>query len=311
MNTTPIFAVNTLNQLVITVNAANLVPLAMFGLGSCLLLFALYEYGSNEEPQYKSNNYNNNNDSDSDSSDNDSDDDDDDNGDNNELDDDLLLIGVTGRKKSGKDTIGKYLINEHGFVRVAFADSLKKACKEIFGLTNKQLYDDQIKEIVDRYWKHSPREILQNVGTELFRIELPKLCKFIDDDIWIRSVDRKIRKLRKRGYTKIVVTDVRFDNELDYIKKMKGYTWKVSRPSLLKDVDPNIPVHASEALIDGFVCDTHYENERTINELYDDVETQIDTILTPTIEPTIEPTVCTDNVLDNDDDCATRNILFM
>lgn len=157
----------------------------------------------------------------------------------NDSSDEFILIGVTGRKKSGKDTIGKYLIDNHGFVRVAFADSLKKACKHIFGFTDEQLYDDTLKEVVDEYWQHSPREILQKVGTELFRIELPRLCKNISSDIWIRSVDRKIKKLRSEGHTRFVITDVRFDNELeyitklqDYIKKKHGYTWKVSRPSL-------------------------------------------------------------------------------
>ena len=205
----------------------------------------------------------------------------------NKSPDEFILIGVTGRKKSGKDTIGKYLIDNHGFVRVAFADSLKKACKHIFGFTEEQLYDDTLKEVVDEYWQHSPREILQKVGTELFRIELPHLCKNISSDIWIRSVDRKIRKLRSEGHTRFVITDVRFDNELeyitklqDYIKKKHGYTWKVSRPSLLLNADPSVPIHASEALIDDFICDEHFVNESTIDELYDSVETKIHDVFT-------------------------------
>jgi len=198
--------------------------------------------------------------------------------------DKFILIGITGRKKSGKDTIGKYLIDNHGFVRVAFADALKEACKIIFGFTDEQLYDDELKEIIDKYWNHTPREILQKVGTELFRIELPLLCEHINNDIWIRSVDRKIEQLREKGHTRIAITDVRFDNELEYISHMKGYSWKVSRPSLLKNVDPNLIVHSSEALIDNFVCNEHFVNEGTLDQLYESVETKINNILTkPTL----------------------------
>jgi hypothetical protein len=206
--------------------------------------------------------------------------------------DEFILIGITGRKKSGKDTIGHYLIDNHGFVRVAYADSLKKACKHIFGFTDEQLYDDELKEVVDEYWNHSPREILQKVGTELFRNELSRLCEHISNDIWIRSVDRKIKKLRAMGYTRIVITDVRFQNELDYIEKMKGYSWKVSRPSLLANVDPTLPVHASEALIDDFICDTCYINEGTIDQLYDSTENVIHDIL---VKPNTKRTVTSSN----------------
>lgn len=235
--------------------------------------------------------------------------------------DEFILIGITGRKKSGKDTIGKFLINEYGFVRVAFADALKEACKIVFGFTDEQVYDDRLKEIVDEYWNHSPREILQKVGTELFRDGLPKLCEHISNDIWIRSVDRKIKNLRKEGHTRIVITDVRFPNELDYIQKLNtsnsngfiGESWKVSRPSLLKDIDPNLPVHASEALIDDFECDTKFVNDGTIDELCAAVNTEMDDIFHELyntgsndddvtinkVESTLEDNIVTNNVVDD------------
>src|ERR1700733_9341253 len=97
----------------------------------------------------------------------------------------IILIGITGRKRSGKDTIGDYLVNNYGFIRVAFADTLKKALKEIFEFSDEQLYGDE-KETVDDYWGHSPRDLLQKIGTEMFREYLPKLCKNMSDDIWIK-----------------------------------------------------------------------------------------------------------------------------
>jgi hypothetical protein len=214
-----------------------------------------------------------------------------------------LIIGITGRKRSGKDTIGNYLVENCGFVRVAYADALKEACIQIFGFSNDQVYGDELKEVIDEDWGHTPRELLQKVGTELFRDTLPKLCKNISNDIWIKSVKRKIKNLSKQGYNKFVITDVRFQNELDFIKESKGVTWKVTRgfipdsslsplhePALLpptqlspiindiKDKSTcredltNVPIHQSEALIDNFECDYIFTNNDTIENLYHKVK---------------------------------------
>lgn len=213
----------------------------------------------------------------------------------------MIIIGVTGRKRSGKDTIGKYLVENHGFTRVAFADSLKEACKIIFGFSDEQVYGDELKEVIDEYWNHSPREILQKVGTELFRDQLPRVCGNIGDDIWIRSVERQINNLRKQGHQRFVITDVRFENELNFIKKQKnGYVWKVIRGKRKqceidkmiegkaiedtvtedtvtedkkdKAVEVKENMHQSEALIDQFETDTVIINNFTKEELYEMVE---------------------------------------
>ncbi len=188
----------------------------------------------------------------------------------------MIIIGITGRKRSGKDTIGEYLVKNHGFVRVAFADALKEACKIIFGFSDEQVYGDELKEVVDKYWNHSPREILQKVGSELFRDQLSIVCENIGNDIWIRSVERKIENLQKQGFDRFVVTDVRFENELNFIKKYKnGYTWKVTRN---KNNDQEIKVHQSEAMIDELKTDVLIDNVQTIEKLYQTVEEFVSTL---------------------------------
>lgn len=52
----------------------------------------------------------------------------------------MLVVGISGRKGSGKDTIGAHLVSKYDFKRVAFADSLKDACADIFGFTHDQLH---------------------------------------------------------------------------------------------------------------------------------------------------------------------------
>ena len=74
-----------------------------------------------------------------------------------------MIIGITGKKHNGKDTVGDYY-EKLGFVKLSFAQPLKQVCKCIFDFDNDQLYGDK-KEQIDEYWKVKPRTIFQYVGT--------------------------------------------------------------------------------------------------------------------------------------------------
>lgn len=188
----------------------------------------------------------------------------------------ITVIGIAGRKGAGKDTAGSRLISNHGFVRIAFADALKDACMSIFGLSYDQVYGD-LKEVQDSYWDYTPREILQKVGTELFReaIGKPNVLPKIGQNIWIRAIYRKILNLKQAGHTKFVITDIRFDNEIEFVRTLNShgcnaYTIKVVRPSIMPDIDT--PIHSSEAHIDGFKCDYEILNDGTIEDLHQNVD---------------------------------------
>lgn len=178
------------------------------------------------------------------------------------------IIGITGRKFNGKDTLGNFLIEKKGYKRIAFADALKDACKCIFGLTDEQLYGN-LKEVEDPFWKTTPRKILQFVGTDLFRENLMKIMPWIDKNIWIEVVKKKILdEIEIDPNVKIVVTDVRFDNEINLIKELHGLTLRVVRP----DINNNLDLHQSEIEIDRL--DVNYEilNNGTLEELYSKIE---------------------------------------
>jgi len=51
----------------------------------------------------------------------------------------LLIDGIGGRRKSGKDTIGAYLVEHHGYTRVAFGDRIKQITKAVFAYPDEQL----------------------------------------------------------------------------------------------------------------------------------------------------------------------------
>lgn len=126
-----------------------------------------------------------------------------------------MIIGIVGRKRHGKDTVGAYLEDDHGFHVTAFALPLKRACRDIFGLSAEQVYGDQ-KEEVDPRWKLTPRFILQKFGTEVGRAIHPQT--------WIKAT-------LDRAEGDVAITDVRFVNEAAAIRDRGGYLIKVIRPS--------------------------------------------------------------------------------
>lgn len=184
----------------------------------------------------------------------------------------MSLVGITGRKFNGKDTLGRILIERYGYVRLAFADPLKEACRNIFGFTDEQLYGD-LKETDDTFWQTTPRRVLQYVGTDLLRNQLANIMPQLGTNIWVEALRRRIDIMRHENPDiKIVVTDVRFENEVEMIKRLSGTVIRVSRPS----VNTSIDVHSSEINIDNLNVDHQILNEGTLHDLEDAVKLIMD-----------------------------------
>lgn len=170
------------------------------------------------------------------------------------------LIGICGRKRHGKDTLGDYLVKNYGYTKIGFADAVKEACKCIFGFNDDQLYGD-LKEVDDKFWGASSRKVLQYVATDLFRDQIGNVLPEIKDNIWIKVVENKILQNPDKKY---VITDIRFANELDFIKSRGGLSIKVKRDTI-KSTDS----HISESFIDELETDCVIKNNGTIDQLYD------------------------------------------
>ena len=117
-----------------------------------------------------------------------------------------------------------------------------------------------MKEVKDEFWKTSPRNILQYVGTELFKNNISTVLPDVGSDIWIKVVENKILGNPDKKY---VITDVRFENELAFIKKYNGITIKVTR-----DMYQSVQPHVSEWHIDTMIADYDIENNETLDQIY-------------------------------------------
>ena len=140
-----------------------------------------------------------------------------------------MIIGFLGFIGSGKDTAADYLVNFHGFRRDSFAATLKDAVACVFGwdrtlLEGRTKESREWREQPDIWWSErlgqtiTPRYILQYWGTEVCR-------NGFHNDIWIASLENKIRKTNDN----VVITDVRFPNEISAIKNAGGKVFRIKR----------------------------------------------------------------------------------
>ena len=175
----------------------------------------------------------------------------------------MVVIGILGKKRHGKDTISNHIIKKYKYQSMAFASPLKEACRTLFGFNDEQLYGDD-KEVIDNHWKITPRDAFQFVGTDLIRHQMKNICPDIGENFWVECTKKRILdELTKNPKTNIVLTDVRFPNEANLVHEFGGIVIKVERPDI-KSSDE----HISEKGIDDIKQFDHkIINDSTIDEL--------------------------------------------
>lgn len=216
-----------------------------------------------------------------------------------------MIIGFVGLIGAGKDTAADYLVNFHGFRRDSFANTLKDAVAAVFGW-DRVLLEGRTKEArewreqVDPWWAErlgipelTPRWILQRWGTEVCR-------NGFHDDMWIASLENKMRKTSDN----IVISDVRFPNEIKAIHDAGGIVVRVKRGtdpdwysaaeslnrgpngnvswSLSKQKLEKLGIHASETSWVGGDIDHVVYNDSSIDELFRQIKNLVEDHLAST-----------------------------
>ena len=190
----------------------------------------------------------------------------------------MNIIGMCGKGGSGKDTVADYLVDNYGYHRVAAADAMKEdLCRyldmdlnTLESIKNKKidLIDTEEKDHVsllgEKVGEFSIRRFLQLYGMDMrYRIS---------DTYWLStSIDNKIHELElKFGATdnNIVVSDVRFEIEYDFIKKHGGKVFYIEGRTGLTEEESK---HVSEQFVNTTArdkCDMVIDNSQTIDDLY-------------------------------------------
>ena len=164
------------------------------------------------------------------------------------------VIGLTGYAQSGKDTVASILVEKYGYRRIAFADKIRDflyGINPMVACSPTGYLQDLVNLVGWNEAKKEPqvRRLLQDLGISAREL--------LDENIWITSALGKINSGER-----VVVTDVRFENEAMMIKLMGGQLWRVKRVG----VGP-VNDHVSESELDGYKVDQIFVNNGSIEDL--------------------------------------------
>lgn len=171
------------------------------------------------------------------------------------------FVGLIGKARVGKDTVAEHLVEQYGLMQYAFADPLKDMLEAVFG--DKFRGGDR-EQVIDWLGK-SPRQLMQTLGTEWGR-------DCVHPDLWVLFAEQEWLKVQARKAPGLVISDVRFKNEAEWIHQAGGLLIEISRPGA-----EEISAHVSEA---GFAQFSHLPRELINNDgSLDDLFEQVDDLV--------------------------------
>lgn len=139
-------------------------------------------------------------------------------------------------------------------------EEANRICKELHSFDNGKYFHKQTKRTI--------RWFLQQFGTEAVRNN-------IHQNAWALALFSEYKGSFKKGlhFPNWIITDLRFPNEMDIIKKYNGVTIRVTRPGT--DVGST---HASEISLDDSKFDYEIHNDGTLEDLLEKVRQTVKTI---------------------------------
>lgn len=193
----------------------------------------------------------------------------------------LIVVGIIGKMGSGKTTVAKYLIENYNFLKLSFADALKKMLIEVGILTHSELYPTKTPYA---------RKMLQVIGTDIIRNK-------IDSDYWVKKFKERVIEIcqlckpvnndnviTKPQEVRIVVDDIRFPNEFFcVVNELNGKIIKIVRndnSNCYNHFDECLHLHESERYVNMFPYDYVINNNGSLRNLFELIDFTINKLLT-------------------------------
>ena len=184
-----------------------------------------------------------------------------------------MIIGISGKIGSGKDTVAEILQSlEPSFQNKKYAGKLKQVAGLLLGVDPAKFEDREYKESTlgpEWGWEtlgpnretgrfdYTVRKFLQVLGTEAMRDNL-------HTDVWLNALFADYTEDQNW-----IITDVRFQNEADRIKEMGGLLIRINR-----DTGVDSGSHPSETALDDYNgFDIHIDNNGSIDNLESHIKT--------------------------------------
>jgi hypothetical protein len=175
------------------------------------------------------------------------------------------IVGICGKRRSGKDVVADHLCQHYGYTKYKIADKLKSMCKLLFGFTDEELEITK-DEPCERWGDVTPRRVMQFMGTEVMQHQLQDLFPKVGRKFWIRSV------INDFAHEHITISDLRFLHELEELKRLEQDTadvkvivLKIQRNSTGTTSDADL--HESETECSKIQPDVVIVNDGNLDDL--------------------------------------------
>lgn len=142
------------------------------------------------------------------------------------------IIGIAGRIGSGKTTLANFLVEKHGYHKLSFAAHLRTELAHA-GFPGDLLDTKPLPQEI--------RALMQAYGCAK---------RYLDVDYWVKKADLSLRLAMDAGRDKFVFDDLRYPNELEWLKKRGGMSVLISLRASRYDCLP-LPEHESEKAFDN------------------------------------------------------------
>jgi len=179
------------------------------------------------------------------------------------------LLGIGGYPEAGKDTVADYLVNSLGWAKVNMSTPLLAQLRTL----------NPIVDFKRKHWyslRRSPvhfSDLTDQVGyvkakenaeyRRLMKVYGTDVGREIDENLWVNIARETIEQLRLEG-NKVVITGMRFPNELQMIRELGGTLLWVDRPSL----DISKHQHSSDESVHEPDFDGTVVNDSSLARLY-------------------------------------------
>ena len=163
-----------------------------------------------------------------------------------------MILGLTGVRGSGKDTLADHLVDRYGFRRIAFADPVREKVKFLLQLESDDEYD-QIKRtkllwdynqyngygtFKDREKEIDGRHLVREIGMLMLSYDKEQFTNYVTNEI--------SKNIEKFHY---VVTDLRMEHEYQCLKRLDAYVVKIETGK------ENTDNHVTEVGFSDDMCD--------------------------------------------------------
>lgn len=176
-----------------------------------------------------------------------------------------MIVGLSGYARTGKDTVGQFLVEDHNFKRLSFADALRDLAVETNPIVSKGNCPTCFLRLAN---------VIRNIGWEKAKDRYPEVRQFLNglgngardvigEDVWARVVGQKIGE-EPGDY---VITDVRFPNEARMLADEAAFIVRIARPEYTAARGADGKPFYSEVALDDWEFDEYLINNGSLRYL--------------------------------------------